>query len=72
MIGERPNFVASVSKDLISARLDAVKLVRQVASQTGGGGGGRPEMAQAGGKDARQMGSALDSVRRLVEQALKG
>ncbi|MHB0870393.1 MAG: alanine--tRNA ligase, partial [Chloroflexota bacterium] len=72
VFNERPNFVASVSKELISARLDAVKLVRQVAAQTGGGGGGRPEMAQAGGKDPRQMRSALESVPRLVQEALQG
>lgn len=72
VFNERPNFVASVSKGLISGKLDAVKLVRQVAAQTGGGGGGRPEMAQAGGKDPRQMRGALESVRRLVEEALRG
>ena len=72
VINDRPNFVASMSKGLISPRLDAVKLVKQVASRTGGGGGGRPDMAQAGGKDPREMGSALDSVKGLVEEALKG
>jgi alanyl-tRNA synthetase len=72
VINDRPNFVASVSKSLISPRLDAVKLVRQVAAQTGGGGGGRPEMAQAGGKDSQRMGSALDSVHRAVAEVLQG
>ncbi len=72
VFNERPSFVASVSKELISPKLDAVKLVRQVAAQTGGGGGGRPDMAQAGGKDPRQLRSALDSVQRLVEDALRG
>jgi alanyl-tRNA synthetase len=71
VFNERPNFVASVSKELVSGKLDAVKLVRQVAAQTGGGGGGRPEMAQAGGKDVRQMRGALESVPRLVEEALR-
>ena len=71
VVNDRPAFVASVSKELVSPRLDAVKLVQQVAAQTGGGGGGRPEMAQAGGKDARQLQPALDSVRRLVEDALR-
>ncbi|MGI5836858.1 MAG: alanine--tRNA ligase [Chloroflexota bacterium] len=72
VLNDRPSFVASVSKELITPKFDAVKLVKQVAAQTGGGGGGRPEMAQAGGKDARQMRPALDSVPRLVEQALGG
>jgi alanyl-tRNA synthetase len=72
VINERPNFVASVSKSLVSPKFDAVKLVRQVAGKTGGGGGGRPEMAQAGGKDARQMRNALDSVAGAVAEGLKG
>ncbi len=72
VFNDRPNFVASVSKELISTKLDAVKLVRQVAARTGGGGGGRPEMAQAGGKDPRELRSALESVQKLVEDALRG
>jgi alanyl-tRNA synthetase len=71
VINDRPSFVASVSKDLITPRLDAVKLVRQVAAPTGGGGGGRPDMAQAGGKDPQQMRAALESVPRLVSDALR-
>jgi alanyl-tRNA synthetase len=71
IINDRPNFVAAVSKDLITPQLDAVKLVRQVAAPTGGGGGGRPDMAQAGGKDSRQMRAALDSVPQLVSDALR-
>jgi len=70
VVNDRPSFVASVSKQLVSSRFDAVKLVRQVAAQTGGGGGGRPEMAQAGGKDPRQMRAALESVQRLVADEL--
>jgi alanyl-tRNA synthetase len=71
IINDRPNFVAAVSKELITPQLDAVKLVRQVAAPTGGGGGGRPDMAQAGGKDPRQMRDALESVPRLVKDALR-
>jgi len=72
VLNDRPSFVASVSKELISPKFDAVKLVKQVAAKTGGGGGGRPEMAQAGGKDASQMRPALEGVRRVVEEALRG
>ena len=71
-IGEKPNFVASVSRALVSPRLDAVKLVKQVAAQTGGGGGGRPEMAQAGGRDMAKMAGALESVARLVSEMTQG
>jgi alanyl-tRNA synthetase len=71
VINDRPNFVASVSKSLITPGFDAVKLVKQVASHTGGGGGGRPEMAQAGGKDAGQMRRALDGVAGAVAEGLR-
>ena len=38
----------------------------------GGGGGGRPNMAQAGGKDPAKLGEALDVARRLAEEQLGG
>ncbi|HEX9015387.1 MAG TPA: alanine--tRNA ligase [Chloroflexota bacterium] len=72
VINDRPNFVASVSKSLVSQKFDAVRLVKQVAAVTGGGGGGRPDMAQAGGKDASQMGRALGGVEKAVADGIKG
>jgi len=65
------NFVASVSKDL-SKRLQAGKLVQQVAQTVGGKGGGRPDLAQGGGPDASRLDEALASVSDWVERATAG
>jgi len=59
--------VASVSKDL-TKRFQAGKLVQEVAKLVGGGGGGRPDLAQAGGKDPSQLDEALAAVPRWVER----
>jgi len=62
------NLIAAVSKDL-TARFPAGKLVQEVARQVGGGGGGRPDLAQAGGKDASKLDDALGQVPAWVERA---
>lgn len=64
------NFVATVSKDLISKGLNAGKIVKEVAAITKGGGGGRPDMATAGGKDPEKLDEALDFVYHIVENLL--
>jgi alanyl-tRNA synthetase len=66
----KPLIVAVVTKDLIARGLKAGDIVREVAKVVGGGGGGRPDMAQAGGKDPEKLPDALAIVPRLVEQAL--
>jgi alanyl-tRNA synthetase len=58
-----------VTKDLI-ARLKAGDLIKEMAAEVGGTGGGRPEMAQAGGKDPAKLDVALEKVFGLVEQTL--
>jgi alanyl-tRNA synthetase len=66
----KPLIVAVVTKDLIARGLKAGDIVREVAKVVGGGGGGRPDMAQAGGKDPEKLPEALAIVPKLVEQAL--
>ena len=61
--------IAGVTADL-TARVKAGELVNHVAQQVGGKGGGRPDMAQAGGNDAAALPQALASVRAWVEQRL--
>jgi alanyl-tRNA synthetase len=56
-----------VTKDLI-ARLKAGDLIKEMATEVGGTGGGRPEMAQAGGKDPAKLDVALEKVFGLVER----
>jgi alanyl-tRNA synthetase len=59
-----------VTKDLI-ARLKAGELIKEMAAEVGGTGGGRPEMAQAGGKDPAKLDVALEKVFGLVERMLQ-
>ncbi|MBX3302803.1 MAG: alanine--tRNA ligase [Nitrospira sp.] len=59
-----------VTKDLIG-RLRAGELIKIMAVEVGGSGGGRPEMAQAGGKDPAKLDAALEKVFGLVERALQ-
>ncbi len=69
VLGDRPSFLAMVTKDL-TPRVHAGNLIKQVAAVTGGGGGGRPEMAQAGGKDAARLDEALQVAKRLARESL--
>lgn len=71
VIDEKPMLVASVTQDLIGRGMHAGNLVRDTAKVIGGGGGGRPNMAQAGGKDAAKLAEALASVQSWVEKNLK-
>jgi alanyl-tRNA synthetase len=61
--------IAAVTKDL-TAKVHAGKLVGAVAQAVGGKGGGRPDLAEAGGKDAVALPAALDGVYASVEKML--
>ena len=67
--GGKVTLLAGVSADLTS-KVKAGELVNFVAQQVGGKGGGRPDMAQAGGTDASKLPQALASVNAWVEQKL--
>jgi alanyl-tRNA synthetase len=62
--------LAAVSDDVIKRGVKAGDLIKQIAPIVGGGGGGRPNMAQAGGKDPSKLGDALAQARKLIEQQL--
>ena len=61
--------IVGVTKDLTS-RVQAGKVVAQLAQMVGGSGGGRPDMAEAGGKDASQLDAALRSAPKVVDSFL--
>ena len=61
--------IAGVTKDLTS-KVHAGKLIQALAKQVGGSGGGRPDLAEAGGKDTAALKSTLDSVPSLLEPLL--
>ena len=61
--------VVSVTKDLTS-RVQAGRLVRELAPIVGGGGGGRPDFAEAGGKDASRIQDLLKAVPDVLQKLL--
>ncbi len=63
------SLIAGVTKDLTS-RIQAGKVVGKVAEKVDGKGGGRPDLAEAGGKDAAALDSALEDVYKIVESLL--
>ncbi|MFW6022206.1 MAG: alanine--tRNA ligase [Halanaerobiaceae bacterium] len=65
-LGEKVLFVASVTGDLIGKGCHAGKIVGQIAKITGGGGGGRPDMAQAGGRDTSRIQEALAETKNIL------
>jgi len=67
----KPILIAALTGDLIGRGLHAGELVKRVASVVGGGGGGRPTLAQAGGKDASKLPEALDQVAVYIKDSLK-
>jgi alanyl-tRNA synthetase len=64
----KPGFVSMVTPDLVNRGLHAGDIVKQVAAVTGGSGGGKADMAQAGGKDKSKLDEALELVKRLVRK----
>lgn len=69
--GDKVNLVAAVTKDLLGRGLHAGNLVKEIAKMVGGGGGGRPDMAQAGGKDPAKLQEAIDKVISVIEGQTK-
>ena len=63
-------FVAAATKDAVAKGVHAGNLLREVAKIAGGGGGGRPDMAQAGGKDPSKISEALQNVDVLLKAQL--
>jgi alanyl-tRNA synthetase len=72
IIDERPSFVAAITPDLVASGLKAGVLIKQVARVVGGGGGGRPTLAQAGGRDPNRLDEALSLVPKVVQELLDG
>lgn len=64
--GAKVSLLAAVSKDLVQ-QYHAGKIIKAIAPLVGGGGGGRPDFAQAGGKDPTRLDEALQKVYGLIE-----
>jgi alanyl-tRNA synthetase len=68
--GEKVTFIAAVSDDLIAKGLKAGDWVKETAKIAGGSGGGRPNMAQAGGKDPAKLPDALAIAREFASKSI--
>ncbi len=71
ILNDKPVLIAAVTPDLIKRGLKAGDLIKRVAQVVGGGGGGRPDMAQAGGKDPSKLTEALQQVDPYIQENLK-
>lgn len=65
--GDKVNLVSMATKSAVSKGANAGNIIREVAKVTGGGGGGKPDSAQAGGKDASKISEALALVKDIVK-----
>lgn len=65
----KANLLVAASKDAISQGIKAGNLIKAIAPAIGGGGGGRPDMAQAGGKNPDGIGKALQLAKETLENA---
>ena len=70
--GGRPLFVAMATPGAVGRGVHAGNLIREIAKITGGGGGGKPDMAQAGGRDAAKLDQALGAAADAVRGQLDG
>jgi alanyl-tRNA synthetase len=71
VLEEKISFVAMATKDVNAKGILAGNIIREVAKTTGGSGGGRPDMAQAGGKDVSKVDEALSVVEKLIKDQIK-
>ncbi|MBQ4517367.1 MAG: alanine--tRNA ligase [Clostridia bacterium] len=69
--GGKVTFVTMATKEAVARGIHAGNIIREMAKIAGGGGGGRPDSAQAGGKDASKVAEALAKAGELVKEALK-
>ena len=69
--GDKVNFVCMVTKDAVKSGLHAGTIVKAAAQAAGGNGGGRPDMAQAGGKEPDKLSDALEAGKQAILDLVK-
>jgi alanyl-tRNA synthetase len=60
--------LTAATAGLVAEGFSAVSMIKEIAPLIGGGGGGRPDLAQAGGKDAAKIPAVFDEARRFLER----
>lgn len=71
VIGDKVNFVVKANKDAVKHGIHAGKIVKEVAQAAGGNGGGRPDMAQAGGKQPKKLTEAFAKAHEVIKAQIK-
>jgi len=71
VIEGKVQFIAMASKGAVAKGAHCGKIIKEIASIAGGGGGGRPDMAQAGGKLPEKIDEAIDKVEEILEKLSK-
>lgn len=70
-IQDKPQIVVALSPDLVQKKLSAGELVKEISLKMGGAGGGKPDMAQGGGKPGADINDALHAARLLIQSRLE-
>ena len=70
--GDKPMIVVTVSSDLIKTGLNAGSIAKSIGASMGGGGGGKPHLATAGGKDLDSLKNALSKSFEIIDDFIKG
>lgn len=68
---DKVSFIVTASKDVMAKGIHSGNIIKEVAKLAGGGGGGRPDMAQAGGRDASKINEALKAAIPVIEAQIK-
>jgi alanyl-tRNA synthetase len=68
----KPQLIAAATEGAVARGIHAGELVKAVAKTVGGGGGGKPTLGQAGGRDTSRLPEALNAVADLVQKQLTG
>jgi alanyl-tRNA synthetase len=71
VINDKPMLIAAATPDVVQQGIHAGNIVKALAPIIGGGGGGRPNMAQAGGRDASRLPEALQAATDIVREQLE-
>lgn len=69
--GDKVSFIVTATKDVLGKGVHSGNVIKEVAKVSGGGGGGRPDMAQAGGKDISKIDEALKQALSVIESQIK-
>ena len=72
VVSEKPVIICSVTNDLVGKGLSASDIVRSVAPVIGGGGGGKPNLAEAGGRDADKLDEAIEKGHSVIREKMEG